>query len=275
MWFGKYKRGLEVYGDHAEALRKKREERKECLVVGYYRSSVPTFGLFFGSDYVHGYFIDALEKVHPEAVHYRPSSGQFRDWSAGNHTAEIERYVSEGGCVLVQGGFQDSNRMPGWQLRPVLLPENKRHEALYELSLDSLNPALLSAEDAPGGAVVLEAEEFLRGNVGSRPQASVTVVESADTPAFAEYEWKAHTERRAAIRIRYASAESHPLKVYLNGKLIMGSACHVPTGGDEPSDQKWHDLGMYRLEKGENLLRLETDGEFPLVDKIAVKRVPG
>lgn len=273
-WFRGYRQGLERYRNHTEALAAKVAERPDCLTFGYHRSSLPTYSLFVGNQYAGGYFTAALEKVYPDDIRIQRWNGRFEDWSGVDHSARFERYVSEGGCVLVQGEAKYGHAVPGWQLHPVLMPKAASYEALYQLSLDALHPALIPAREAPRGALVLEAEGFSSGNVKALSQGPDTVVESVDSPAFAEYNWEVDSEHRAAIRIRYASAESRPLRVYLNGNLLMDVACHVPTGWDGASKQKWHDLGMYMLARGENALRLETDGRFPLVDKIAVQRVP-
>ena len=132
-----------------------------------------------------------------------------------------------------------------------------------------------SSPRAMWGATVIEAEAFTSSNnIVKTASGSGQVITSSASPAFAEYKVPSQWNWRHAIRIRYASGEARPLRVRLNGKVIMEAACPIPTGGFAMKDQKWHDLGMFEFQAGENVLRLESDGLFPNVDKIAVLGIP-
>jgi len=272
-----HKKRTEEFQKQLAAIARKRAEMKNCGTAAYYPSSLPIYGLFFGNDFTRGHYAAALEKIHPGAVTYNAIHSSFLDWSLKRRTSDVERFVREGGCVLLQGTARRSGSVPGWQLIPVLAPRNpnSRQEGLYRLSLDASHPALISAAAPVWGAIVVEGENFSEGNLVKLASDGEEVVTSGELPAFAVYKISSAGEYRYAIRIRYASGEARPVRVRLNGKIITESACPIPTGGFDFEDQKWHDLGMFRFRQGENIFRLESDGPFPRIDKIAVKRVRG
>ena len=239
------------------------------------QSGIEAGAVAFGAWALGGWMWGGVEQNDSvRALHAAIDAGMNLDDTATDYgmgrSEEVVEFVENGGCVLAQGEARYRNRMPGWQMRPVFVNErNERYEGLFEISLDSSDPVLLSTPEAPHGAVVMEAEEFRRGNVVRGAAGETTGILSREEPAYAEYEWRVRSERTAAIRVRYSSEDSRPLAVSLNGEPVTDAACRVPTGGD----LMWHDLGLCRLRQGKNVLRLETDGAFPFVDKIAAKRV--
>ena len=82
-------------------------------------------------------------------------------------------------------------------------------------------------------------------------------------PNAVEYEVVAPAEGIYRFDAEYASAESRPLTITLNGTVITKSGLSVPTGCWEPTCQQWKDQGKVRLNEGRNLMRLETKGVFP------------
>jgi len=255
-----------------------RQWERGCSVITYPTSSLPTFALGFGNAFTRAYYGAALEKVFPGQLNYDPYRIAFYDWFRKRRTADVERRLRQGECLLMEGTVDTSQDVAGFQLWPVFLPSGKWFagaEGLYRLSLDAEHPALISSPRAMWGATVIEAEAFTSSNnIVKTASGSGQVITSSASPAFAEYKVPSQWNWRHAIRIRYASGEARPLRVRLNGKVIMEAACPIPTGGFAMKDQKWHDLGMFEFQAGENVLRLESDGLFPNVDKIAVLGIP-
>ncbi len=255
-----------------------RQWERGCSVITYPTSSLPTFALGFGNAFTRAYYGAALEEAFPGQLNYDPYRIAFYDWFRKRRTAEVEQRLRQGECLLMEGTVDTSQDVAGFQLWPVFLPSGKWFagaEGLYRLSLDAEHPALISSPRAMWGATVIEAEAFTSSkNIVEAASGSGEVITSSATPASVEYKIPSQWNWRHAIRIRYASGEARPVRVRLNGKVIMEAACPIPTGGFAMKNQKWHDLGMFEFQAGENVLRLESDGPFPNVDKIAVLGIP-
>ncbi|MGF1579848.1 MAG: DUF1549 domain-containing protein [Gemmataceae bacterium] len=134
---------------------------------------------------------------------------------------------------------------------------------------------LVSAPDPKRGTIVLEAEKFDRGNVLKAYAgygAKIGVIYNKGTlPNVAEYD----VVTKAGVfqlDIRYAAADSRPVKLSINGKLVKQNAAGNVTGSWYPDSQKWAVEGLYFLKAGKNVIRLECAGPFPHFDKLALAR---
>lgn len=159
---------------------------------------------------------------------------------------------------------------------------------------DPSEPTMPPAEDPSAGqppAVVvadaprrleLEAEHFNQGNVrvdrdqrgraigvihtqGNQPTAAV--------PNFAEYVVDVPAEGLYQFELRYAAQDRRPLRLYFGGALVREDLAGQPTGGEMPEAQNWFVEGVFRLPAGRNTLRLESAGDFPIIDKLALSRI--
>ena len=94
--------------------------------------------------------------------------------------------------------------------------------------------------------------------------------------ASAEFEIKTSEGGYRLLRIRHASKEPRPVRIFLNGKLVT-SACQQVTGGWKPEHQRWFTQGILFFPAGENRLRIEKkDGALPHLDKLSIQPVePG
>jgi len=72
------------------------------------------------------------------------------------------------------------------------------------------------------------------------------------------------------LEIRHAAAESRPLKLIVNGKLIENSVVGQVTGSWNPDGQRWFPAGTFELHAGVNTIKLESDKVHPHVDRLAV-----
>jgi hypothetical protein len=52
--------------------------------------------------------------------------------------------------------------------------------------------------------------------------------------------------------------------------LVNKEFCGNPTGGYYPAAQRWFPGGVFNIPKGKLVLRLESNGPFPHLDKIAL-----
>jgi hypothetical protein len=70
----------------------------------------------------------------------------------------------------------------------------------------------------------------------------------------------------------YASADSRPLRFFLNGREAAQAVCSQPTGGFTENYQRWCPAGLFHLDGGRQTFALVSAGEFPVVRMIRVIR---
>ena len=230
-----------------------RERQPDCLVIGFYRSSAPTFALAFGNWLAQEGNGRTLERVYPGQIHMATHSGVFYDWQRNEVRGIVERRVAAGGCVLVQGEASERRAVTGFQTRVLYEPPESVYqgEGLYRLDADARNPALIDRPEAPSHAITRETRQ--------------------PTPAAAEYVFETEEGGRYAIRLRYSAAGGEsPVRVWLNGELVSDFACHQPTGGAGPEYRKWHETGAGRFRAGKNTVRIQADEPAPAVDRVAI-----
>jgi cytochrome c553 len=120
--------------------------------------------------------------------------------------------------------------------------------------------------------IVIEAEKYDRGNVNRdfvTYGQGIGVIHSPGTPPdFAEWDVNLPQSGVYQIELRYAAAESRPVRLLLNSRLIRDSAAGQVTGSWQPEGQRWEAQGRFRLQAGKNTLRIERDSYIPHFDKI-------
>ncbi len=136
-------------------------------------------------------------------------------------------------------------------------------------------PAIKSAAEtkpkADDGRILIEAENFIRGTVVKNFDTygkGIGVVNSAGANGYAEWDIPIPQAAAYQVELRYASAEQRPVRVLLNGKILLREAANQSTGSFNPDGQKWEAQGVFLLSNGKNTLRIEADGNFPHIDKI-------
>jgi cell division protein ZapA len=70
------------------------------------------------------------------------------------------------------------------------------------------------------------------------------------------------------MELRYAAAESRPVKIIINGKLANSDAAGKVTGSWNPDSQTWEAAGLSRLDIGTNRVRIERADCIPHIDKL-------
>lgn len=163
--------------------------------------------------------------------------------------------------------------------------EAKARVADYMLAADRqirqeeiLKAARPIAEDelrrsAPG-TILIEADEFVRGNV-MRDKTTYGVgigvlVNDGQLPNFTEYDIEIPTSGAWQIDLRYAAAAARPTEIILDGEVVKPDAAGQVTGSWTPDGQKWFVETVIEIKAGKHVLRLDNDGPFPHIDKIAL-----
>ena len=125
----------------------------------------------------------------------------------------------------------------------------------------------------PPVTIELPASRFVRGEKVAMATGGVAAAYGNDVlmnappytsgPNAAEFEVRPATAGQYQFRVRYASKDSRPLTLTLNGRQIMSNALSAPTGCFEASCQVWLDQGEISLQDGLNIIRLQTPDVFP------------
>jgi hypothetical protein len=123
-------------------------------------------------------------------------------------------------------------------------------------------------------ARVLEAESFVRGNVGrdmeTYGQGIGVLINTGALPNFAEWEVEVAEAGPYQLDYRLAAQDSRPVRLSVNGRLAHGRAASETTGSWTPESQSWFSAGVVLLRSGKNVLRIERDEPIPHFDKLAL-----
>ncbi|MCX6633243.1 MAG: hypothetical protein NTW28_37075 [Candidatus Solibacter sp.] len=91
-------------------------------------------------------------------------------------------------------------------------------------------------------------------------------------PGAAEYEVTIPEAGLYEFSLVYASADSRPLRFFLNGREAPHAICAEPTGGFTEAHQRWAPVAQSRLNAGVQSFALVSVREFPVVRMIRVVR---
>ena len=142
-------------------------------------------------------------------------------------------------------------------------------------SIQSIGPA--AGQPAPEGALLVEAEDFARGNVNKVRDgygAGIGVlVNAGQTPNFVEYDLQIPRAGIYQIELRYAAAAARPNLLSIGKQLLRSDAAGKVTGSWNPDTQTWFVEAVVALEAGPTVLRLENPGPFPHIDKLLLSEV--
>jgi hypothetical protein len=273
-----------------------------CQLIGFYLSSDPVSSLLFADEYTKGLHAPLLESVYPNAVRYNTWAGTFHGWAGVDRKTWLLDQLRSGKCVFMQGSIMVESSWPastGIERNELL---NTGIERLFLLSLPGVPlqrqaepavalpaaaspgapaarpatalPVVTSAEPTAPGTITIEAESFASGNAVSDKAIfgapGLGVLTSPKVPAYAEYKIDIAATDNYEIFARYATEGVRPVSLLLNGKLVNKEFCGNPTGGYYPAAQRWFPGGVFNIPKGKLVLRLESNGPFPHLDKIAL-----
>jgi hypothetical protein len=138
-----------------------------------------------------------------------------------------------------------------------------------------------AGEDARQRVMVIEAEDFVGGNVRidrTELGRGIGVIRTTDNyPDQVEYRFEAPVAGEYQLELRYAAKEARPVQLVINGDLVTPvvagkvageSAAAQATGGWLPDAQRWETAGVFKLRAGINTLQIRREGPLPLFDKL-------
>ncbi|MFM8580148.1 MAG: DUF1549 domain-containing protein, partial [Planctomycetaceae bacterium] len=162
------------------------------------------------------------------------------------------------------------------QLAALLLAghrQNLREQLLAQAPSRGPQPG----QPAPAGAVLVEAEDFQRGNVlinRTDYGAGIGVIlNKGETPNFVEYDLTLPQAGLYQIEIRYAAAAARPCQLSVGGRLLKSDAAGKVTGSWNPDTQAWQVETLVELPAGPQVLRVECPGPVPHLDKLLLARL--
>jgi cytochrome c553 len=146
--------------------------------------------------------------------------------------------------------------------------QQRQQQALADLSAE------LKAGKLPAEAIIIEAENYARGNVvrdsATYGQGIGVIYNAGPLPNIAEYDLTLPSAGTYQVALRYAAAESRPLELSLDGQRLSSAAAAAVTGSWQPDGQTWSIEAVVPLAAGRHVLRLERNGPLPHVDKLAL-----
>ena len=121
-------------------------------------------------------------------------------------------------------------------------------------------------------AIIIKAKDFVTGNLnpGEHNFGKGLVIHGGERQSFAEYEFNTDISQEYEFWSRYASGESRPVAIYIDGKLIRISALDRNTGGWITKFLKWNKEFEINLNKGKHILRICTSAYTPHIEKLAI-----
>lgn len=122
------------------------------------------------------------------------------------------------------------------------------------------------------GYALIEAEAFHRGNVerlfaGYGQEIGIVATSGA---GFAEFDLDVSHPGEYQLELRFAAAESRPLKVLVDGRTVQEHVAGQVTGSWYPDGQRWFSAGKFQLAQGMNTLKLDSARVYPHIDRLAV-----
>ena len=189
--------------------------------------------------------------------------------AAGYHQTGLEKL----GCLADARRYDRLGAGPAWN-GTASSPGAAPTPAAPATAPPTAPSVVIQSAKAPGpNDFVIEAEKMQRGNAVADSAfwgAGIGVLTSPSYPVWAEYRVALKKPGTYEVRIRYASGESRPIALSIDGKQVTASAAAKVTGGFKPENQVWQSEGDFTFPSTQSILRFDSKWPFPHIDKIAL-----
>ena len=147
---------------------------------------------------------------------------------------------------------------------------------LQDTWLTKLPRAIEAVAQIPLSRIGREAEAFDRSNLNQDfdhwgPGIGVIHTTRPNELQFVEWDVEIPASGRWTLALRYASAESRPLKLIINGTEKSNDALAAATGSFYPDTQRWVDVYTGDWPAGSVTIRLERPVSFPHIDRMSLR----
>ncbi|HEY3839269.1 MAG TPA: DUF1549 domain-containing protein, partial [Bryobacteraceae bacterium] len=148
-------------------------------------------------------------------------------------------------------------------------------QAAWEFSQQAEPMSVAETPMRPGDPPRIEipAIKFNRGTVNRDTDhygKGIGIINNVGTPDIAEYDIDIPAAGNYQVELRYAAAESRPVHLLVNGKLVKEDAAGKVTGSFFPDGQKWELEGVYPFKQGKNVFKIESNDAIPHFNKILI-----
>jgi hypothetical protein len=190
---------------------------------------------------------------------------RWRDRALASDAALAERQQRVDAAKALHDGLQTARQQAASDQRQHLLADAGRY--------------LLAAEQLRTVAVFVEAEHSprtsLRADHRTWGSPEVGVLHTAGGgEQFAEWDVQIPHAGHYRLEIRYAAQESRPMRLYVDGNLLVEQALVATTGGWLPAHQEWHFVTEWQAGAGAHTLRLVAHGpHVPHLDALLLTPV--
>ena len=98
----------------------------------------------------------------------------------------------------------------------------------------------------------------------------IGIIHTVAVPTFAEWDITVPRTGSYQVEIRYASNESRPIRLMLNGQSIKENTAAQVTGSFNPEGQRWEVQGVFAFNAGRNTVRIERNGAIPHINTLLI-----
>jgi len=125
--------------------------------------------------------------------------------------------------------------------------------------------------------ILIEAENYNRGNAHRDFEVygkNIGIIHTTEVPTWAEWDVTVPAAGPYQVELRYAAAESRPVRLLINGMVVKPDAAAQVTGSFQPEGQRWEAQGIYAFQAGKNVVRIERNDSIPHFDKLLIVASP-
>lgn len=174
---------------------------------------------------------------------------RWRDRELATPAQIAARQAAERARDEAQRRFDAANAEASAALRHTLAASAGRH-LLAALTVPSVH---VEAEAATNTSLHADGQHW--------GDAACTVLHTHQGgPQFATWNVQLPTSGSHLVLVRYAAAESRPMRVRIDDVEVAAQALAATTGGWHPAQQQWHLAGSCELAAGSHTLRLDATG---------------
>ncbi len=123
--------------------------------------------------------------------------------------------------------------------------------------------------------IVIKAKNFINGNINVTCQHDFgedIVIDGGTGESYAEYKISIAKANEYSLYSKYACDNLRPVDIYIDNKLIKKDGLSSITGGWTTEYLKWNKESDIFLEKGEHILKIQSESVIPHIEKFMIAK---